>query len=82
MGGGILVVRAVRRTQPSRTEPEEPRRERQPRFDFKVEPDFGTQTIETSEESLTVDLSMRFEVSPDPGEQDIQTGGGSLVDED
>lgn len=81
VGGGILVVRAFRGSRAPQEKPDERGQERQPRFDFKVVPDLGTQTIEPAEDNLTLDLNLRFEIYKDPGEQEINTGGGRLTDE-
>ena len=81
VGGGILLVRALRGSRAPQEKPDERRTERKPRFDFKVEPDLGTQTIEPVDDSLTLDLNLRFEIYKDPGEQEINTGGRGLVDE-
>ncbi len=82
VGGGILVIRAVRKgktpREKTRDEPRKPRADVQ----FKVTVDHGTQTVKPGGHSLTGKLDIRFEVSGDPGEQHIETEDDSLIADD
>lgn len=81
VGGGALVRRAIRKGNQPEEEPDRRSREDTPGLDFKVTVDFGTQTIETGEDSLISDLDIHFVISQDPGIQDIETEGSDLIDE-
>lgn len=82
VGGGIFVVRTIRKGRTPQEKPREEPRKTQPDLSFKVEVDFGTQTVEPTRQSLTGKPDIRFEVSGDPGEQHIELEDDSLVDSD
>jgi hypothetical protein len=81
VGGGILAVRAIRRSRPTRHERDDSDHRRQTDMKFKVETDLGTQTIEPADGSLTIDLDLRFQITPDPGVQEIETGSRGLTED-
>ncbi|HSF83936.1 MAG TPA: hypothetical protein VLA49_22090 [Anaerolineales bacterium] len=74
--GGWLALRARK----SRTDQlREKSGKHLPQIDFIVAIDPGTQSVEFAEQSLALDIDLRFELEVDQGEQEIEPDGASIV---
>jgi len=78
IGGGILVTRSIKGRSSQKEKPDEHPEEPEPLIDFKVGMDYGNQSVEPTESSLTIDL--HFDIEMDFGEQSIETDNDGLLD--
>ena len=80
-GAGVRIRDTIKKKKTIKEEPDQRSGKTRAEPEIKVTVDYGTQTIETGEDSLIADFDIHFEVSSDPGIQDIEMDGNDFNDE-